>query len=224
MQETLAQFLGREDPWRRAGQPTPVFLSGEFPWTEEPGRLQSMGSQRVRHDRATKHNNRENWWHVIWHYDPLTFNCGKDFILSQGSCHFFQVLLCQYLYLCSKARHGTKNKWWLIDRKKCWSKPSGPSLDLDNGDDRKLLKESPSWPKLPGRSWMTQGRFCALQSSSYVFILTALGPHCGAWTFSSCCEWGLLFIGVLRLLNVVASPCCRASALQRWLRSCSTQG
>jgi len=26
-------------PWRRARQPTPVFLPGKFPWTEEPGRL-----------------------------------------------------------------------------------------------------------------------------------------------------------------------------------------
>ena len=36
--------------WRRAWQPTPVFLPGKSPWTEEPGRLQSMGLQRVRHD------------------------------------------------------------------------------------------------------------------------------------------------------------------------------
>ena len=35
-------------------QPTPVLLPGESPWTEEPGGLQSMGSQRVRHDWATK--------------------------------------------------------------------------------------------------------------------------------------------------------------------------
>ena len=35
-------------PWRRARQPTPVFLPGESPWTEEPGGLQSIGSQRVR--------------------------------------------------------------------------------------------------------------------------------------------------------------------------------
>ena len=41
--------LGRF-PWRRAQQPTPVFLPGESPWTEVPGRLQSMGSQRVEHD------------------------------------------------------------------------------------------------------------------------------------------------------------------------------
>ena len=33
-----APSLGREIPWRRAGQPTPVFLLGESPWTEEPGR------------------------------------------------------------------------------------------------------------------------------------------------------------------------------------------
>ena len=35
-------------PWRRAWQPTPVFFPGESPWTEEPGGLQSKGSQRVR--------------------------------------------------------------------------------------------------------------------------------------------------------------------------------
>ena len=37
-------------PWRRAWQLTPVFLPGEFAWTEEPGGLQPMGSQRFGHD------------------------------------------------------------------------------------------------------------------------------------------------------------------------------
>ena len=37
-------------PWRRARQPTPVFLLGEFPWTEELGGLQSIGSHKVGHD------------------------------------------------------------------------------------------------------------------------------------------------------------------------------
>ena len=40
----------RKIPWRRKWQPTPVFLPGESPWTEEPGGLQSIGSQRVRHN------------------------------------------------------------------------------------------------------------------------------------------------------------------------------
>ena len=35
-------------------QPTPVFLPGKSPWTEEPGGLQSAGSQRVRHDLVTE--------------------------------------------------------------------------------------------------------------------------------------------------------------------------
>ena len=34
-------------PWRREWQPTPVFLPGESPWTEEPGGLQSVGLQRA---------------------------------------------------------------------------------------------------------------------------------------------------------------------------------
>ena len=38
----------RFNPW--AWLPTPVFLPGESPWTEEPGGIQSMGSHNVRHD------------------------------------------------------------------------------------------------------------------------------------------------------------------------------
>ena len=42
--------------WVELGwQPTPVFLPGESLWTEEPGRLQFMGSQRVGHKWMTKH-------------------------------------------------------------------------------------------------------------------------------------------------------------------------
>ena len=43
-------------PWRRAWLPTPVFLPGEYLWTDEPGRPQSRGSQRIGHDWATKHS------------------------------------------------------------------------------------------------------------------------------------------------------------------------
>ena len=37
-------------PWRMAWQPMTIFLPGGSPWTEEPGRLQSMESKRVRDD------------------------------------------------------------------------------------------------------------------------------------------------------------------------------
>ena len=45
MRETWVQSLGWEDPLGRES-----ILAWDIPWTKEPGRLQSMGSQRVRHD------------------------------------------------------------------------------------------------------------------------------------------------------------------------------
>ena len=52
IQETQVQSLGCEDPLEKemATEPTPVFLPGASPWTEEPGGLHSMGSQRVGHN------------------------------------------------------------------------------------------------------------------------------------------------------------------------------
>ena len=37
-------------PWRKSWQPTPILLPGESPQREKPGRLQSKGLQRVRHN------------------------------------------------------------------------------------------------------------------------------------------------------------------------------
>ena len=49
MRETWVQSLGREDPLEKEMATHSGTLAWKFPWTEEPGRLQSMGSQRVRH-------------------------------------------------------------------------------------------------------------------------------------------------------------------------------
>ena len=50
MQETQVQSLGREDPLEKEMATHSSILAWKIPWMEEPGRLQSMGSQRVRHD------------------------------------------------------------------------------------------------------------------------------------------------------------------------------
>ena len=49
MQETRVQSLGWEDPLEKEMATHSSSLAREIPWTEEPGGLQSMGSQRVRH-------------------------------------------------------------------------------------------------------------------------------------------------------------------------------
>ena len=50
MQETRVQFLGWEDLLEKEIATYSSILAWKIPWMEEPGRLQSMGQQRVRHD------------------------------------------------------------------------------------------------------------------------------------------------------------------------------
>ena len=51
--ETWVRSLGREDPLEKEMATHSSILAWRMPWTEEPGGLQSMGSQRVGHDRPT---------------------------------------------------------------------------------------------------------------------------------------------------------------------------
>ena len=53
MQETQVPSLGWEDPLEKQMATHSSILAWRILWTEEPGGLQSMGSQRVRHNRVT---------------------------------------------------------------------------------------------------------------------------------------------------------------------------
>ena len=50
IRETWVQSLGREDPLEKKMAIYSSTIAWKLPWTEEPGRLRSMGTQRVRHD------------------------------------------------------------------------------------------------------------------------------------------------------------------------------
>ena len=50
MQRPRVRFLGREDPMQKEMATHSSILAWKIPWMEEPGRLQSMRSQRVRHN------------------------------------------------------------------------------------------------------------------------------------------------------------------------------
>ena len=61
MQETQVQSVGQEDPLDEE-MATHSSILALIPWTEEPGRLQSMGSQRVEHDWThTETESEENY-------------------------------------------------------------------------------------------------------------------------------------------------------------------
>ena len=66
MRETWVQSLGRKDPLEKEMAPHSSTLAWRIPWTEEPGRLQSMGWQRVGHDWATSLHFTEIWTQINW--------------------------------------------------------------------------------------------------------------------------------------------------------------
>ena len=59
MQETLVASLDGEDPLEKEMATHSSILAWRIPWTEEPGGLQSMGWQRVRHYLVMK---QQQWW------------------------------------------------------------------------------------------------------------------------------------------------------------------
>ena len=55
MPETQVQSLGWEDPLEKGMAIHTNILVWRIPWTEEPGGLQSMGLQRIRHNQSNQH-------------------------------------------------------------------------------------------------------------------------------------------------------------------------
>ena len=77
----------RKIPWRRAWQPTPVFLPGESAWTKEPGRPQSMGLQsrtRLKWDLHLRLVGMNDLEHRLWlnRQSPLPKYISIQFLLS----------------------------------------------------------------------------------------------------------------------------------------------
>ena len=82
MRETWVRALGWEDPLEKEMTIHSSTIGWKIPWTEEPGRLQSMGLQRVRHDWATSLSlsGETNWHNLICTTD--WFQLGKG--IHQG--------------------------------------------------------------------------------------------------------------------------------------------
>ena len=60
MQEIRVVSLGQGDPLEKAMATHPSILAWEIPWTEDPGGLQLIGSQRFEHDLATKQQEQQS--------------------------------------------------------------------------------------------------------------------------------------------------------------------
>ena len=71
MQENWVQSLGWEDPLEKGKATHSSILTWRIPWTEEPGGLESMGPQRIGHNRASNHARAHTHTHTHTHGCPI---------------------------------------------------------------------------------------------------------------------------------------------------------
>ena len=88
MQETQVQFLGWEDPLEKEMATHSSILAWRLPWTEKPGRLQSMGLQEL---DMTKRPS----IHTAQYWSELSFPSPGD-LPDPGIEHTFPALACRF--------------------------------------------------------------------------------------------------------------------------------
>ena len=92
MQETWVRSLGQEVPLEKEMVTHSSILAWRIPWTEELGKLQSMGLQRVRHDWATN----TLWLNLIF----LSTFCIRGYIILYNIyIYLYYTVLYVYIYI-----------------------------------------------------------------------------------------------------------------------------
>ena len=110
MHETWVRSLGWEDPLKKEMATHSSILARRIPWTEEPVKLQSTGSQRVRHDWVASHTHP---FFCLLYSVIVSFQCIFFFLFQYCILQlwllfiFFNSLLKKknFLYLCSLCIH-----------------------------------------------------------------------------------------------------------------------
>ena len=104
MQETWVRSLDREDPLEKEMATHSRILAWRIPWTEEPGGLQSTGSQRVRNDWATSLSLFPLYWwwasglfHFFAYYEESCYKSSHENLVEDFHGQIFSFLLGRYL-------------------------------------------------------------------------------------------------------------------------------
>ena len=145
MQETQVWSLGWEDTLQRRIATHSSILAWRIPWTEEPGCLQSMGLQRVRHNWVTK---QQQWLMMLnifpWVLFPLSYiPLGEEFVWilwsifniclflfsSDGYIHTYtldtspvsDMIFKYFLLACSRSSNLLNSASQIKKRHKQWS-------------------------------------------------------------------------------------------------------
>ena len=103
MQETRVRSLGQENPLEKGMETHSSILAWGIPWTEEPGGLQSMGSQKVGHDWVTNFH-----FHFVFQWtqgetsseDRLACFLGSGMVASSIPMKILQIFQQSAALLC----------------------------------------------------------------------------------------------------------------------------
>ena len=167
---------------RRKWQPTPVFLPGEFPWTEEPGRLQSMGSQES---------------DMIWMVKPSSSNHihVRYMCVYKQRCVYTHIHICIFFFF-SWTRFSLLN--FKSVRKTAESDYIWSSLFFPLYVACRILvpqpltKPRPQWLEVPSPKWWTTKQLLTLSSefrtTCWLQVMTELVLLDFSHSFSSWCS------------------------------------
>ena len=141
MQETRVWSLGQEDPLEKGMEIPSSILAWRIPWTEEPGGLQSMGSQESDMTEATKH---VCLYHPFpFHYNLQVANSPPNIALNPG-VHIFQT---HKRKMCVPCGHGSRD-WREAAIRSLKGRETKLPLKLLEGTPPCLLFDSE--PRAPG--------------------------------------------------------------------------
>ena len=147
MQKTCVRFLGWEDPLEKGLAVHSSIFAWRIPWTEEPGRLQSVGSQRVGHDWATDSTTTT--------YFPEKFTYIKLWVISTKPWAFQVVLVVKN----PPAKAGdTWDTYWIPGSGRSPEIENGNPLQyscLENSKDRRAWLQSTGLRGV-GYDWVTE--------------------------------------------------------------------
>ena len=125
MWETWVRSLGWEDPLEKGMATHSSTLAWKIPWMEEPGRLQSVGSQRVRHDWATSLPDlKSRTWTEVNSMDlvsELTTPRAREFSGKSCSAVWWKLVLlslcwvCVHTYVRAASLESPHTPWYPMD-------------------------------------------------------------------------------------------------------------
>ena len=140
VQEIQVWSLGQEDALEEEMATHSSTLTWEMPWTEEPGRLQSMGLQRVRHD----------WVHAHINISKFCSKLSTEGKIKRGAMIWRQKMLDKCLILRYERAHSKQVNWWGNNEFSCCTRARRtvreaglhftPSCFISHGDKEHSLR------------------------------------------------------------------------------------